>query len=62
MHGHSIYDLGSAICLGVEGHGFGELGVQQWQETWPECVDKLNVSIWENGLWDSKMYPDSFKE
>jgi hypothetical protein len=29
MHDHSIYDLGLAICLGVEGHGFGELGVQQ---------------------------------
>jgi hypothetical protein len=29
MHDHSIYNLGLAICLGVEGHGFGELGVQQ---------------------------------
>jgi hypothetical protein len=29
MHGHSIYDLGLAICLGVEGRGFGDLGVQQ---------------------------------
>jgi hypothetical protein len=29
MHNHLIYDLGLAICLGVEGHGFGELGVQQ---------------------------------
>jgi hypothetical protein len=29
MHNHSIYDLGLAIYLGVEGHGFGELGVQQ---------------------------------
>jgi hypothetical protein len=29
MHDHSIYDLGLAIYLGVEGHGFGELGVQQ---------------------------------
>jgi hypothetical protein len=27
MHDHSIYDLGLAICLGVEGRGFGELGV-----------------------------------
>jgi hypothetical protein len=26
-HDHSIYDLGLAICLGVEGRGFGELGV-----------------------------------
>jgi hypothetical protein len=24
-----IYNLGLAICLGVEGRGFGELGVQQ---------------------------------
>jgi hypothetical protein len=29
MHNHSIYDLGLAIYLGVEGRGFGELGVQQ---------------------------------
>jgi hypothetical protein len=29
MHDHSIYDLGLAIYLGVEGSGFGELGVQQ---------------------------------
>jgi hypothetical protein len=29
MHNHSIYDLCLAICLGVEGHGFGEFGVQQ---------------------------------
>ena len=28
MHYHSIYDLGLDICLGVEGYGFGELGVQ----------------------------------
>jgi hypothetical protein len=27
MHDHSIYDLGLVICLGVEGRGFGELGV-----------------------------------
>jgi hypothetical protein len=29
MHDHSIYDLSLTICLGVEGHGFVELGVQQ---------------------------------
>jgi hypothetical protein len=29
MHKHSIYSLGLAIYLGVEGHGFGELGVKQ---------------------------------
>jgi hypothetical protein len=29
MHDHSIYDLGLTIYLGVEGHEFGELGVQQ---------------------------------
>ena len=27
MHNHSIYNLSLAICLGVEGRGFGELGV-----------------------------------
>ena len=29
MHNHLIYDLDLAICLGVEGCGFGELGVQE---------------------------------
>ena len=29
MHDHSIYNLSLAICLGLEGRGFGELGVQQ---------------------------------
>jgi hypothetical protein len=29
MHNHSIYNLSLAIYLGVEGRGFGELGVQQ---------------------------------
>jgi hypothetical protein len=29
MHNHLIYNLSLAICLGVEGRGFGELGVQQ---------------------------------
>jgi hypothetical protein len=29
MHNHSIYDLVLAIYLGMEGRGFGELGVQQ---------------------------------
>jgi hypothetical protein len=29
MHNHSTYNLNLAICLGVEGRGFGELGVQQ---------------------------------
>jgi hypothetical protein len=28
MHNHLIYNLGLAIFLGVEGHGFGKLGVQ----------------------------------
>ena len=27
MHDHSIYNLNLAIYLGVEGRGFGELGV-----------------------------------
>jgi hypothetical protein len=29
MHNHSIYDLGLAICPGVEGRGLSELGFQQ---------------------------------
>jgi hypothetical protein len=28
MHDHPVNDLGLTISLGVEGHGFGELGVQ----------------------------------
>jgi hypothetical protein len=28
MNDHSIDDLALAICLGLEGNGFGELGVQ----------------------------------
>jgi hypothetical protein len=40
MHDHSIYGLGLAIYLGVEGHGFGELGVQQLQEVGPEFDEK----------------------
>ena len=62
MHNHPVDDLVLFIYLGVEGHGFGELGVEQWPEAWLECVDKSTIPIWDNGLWDSKMYPDSFKE
>ena len=29
MHDHHVDNLGLAIRLGVEGRGFGELGVQQ---------------------------------
>jgi hypothetical protein len=29
MLNHSVDNLSLAICLGVEGRGFGELGVQQ---------------------------------
>jgi hypothetical protein len=29
MHNHLVEDLGFTIRLGVEGSGFGELGVQQ---------------------------------
>ena len=29
MHYHHVDDVNLAICLGVEGHGFGDLGVQQ---------------------------------
>jgi hypothetical protein len=28
MHNHHVDDLDLTICLGVEGYGFGELGVQ----------------------------------
>ena len=29
MYDHPIDDLSLVICLGVEGSGFGELGIQQ---------------------------------
>lgn len=29
MYDHPVDDLGLAVCLGVEGSGFGELGIQQ---------------------------------
>jgi hypothetical protein len=29
MYNHLIDDLSLAICLGMEGSGFGELGIQQ---------------------------------
>jgi hypothetical protein len=29
MYDHPIDDLNLTICLGVEGSGFGELGIQQ---------------------------------
>jgi hypothetical protein len=29
MHDHLVEHLSLAICLGVEGSGFGELGIQQ---------------------------------
>jgi hypothetical protein len=45
MHNHSIYNLGLTICLGVEGRGFGELGVQQLPEARPECAEKLTIPI-----------------
>jgi hypothetical protein len=41
MYNHLIYNLGLAICLGVEGCGFGDLGVQQR----PECIEKSTIPI-----------------
>jgi hypothetical protein len=45
MHDHSIYDVGLAIYLGVEGCGFGDVGVQEWPEARPECAEKSTVLI-----------------
>jgi hypothetical protein len=45
MHDHPIDELGLAICLGVEGSGFGELVVQRCPEARLECVEEPNVSI-----------------
>ena len=61
MYDHSIDDLSLAICLGVKGSGFGELGIQQWPEDRPECAEEPTVPMWDNGLWDPKVYPNAFK-
>jgi hypothetical protein len=41
MYDHPIDDLGLAICLGVEGNGFGELGIQHR----PECDEEPTVMV-----------------
>jgi hypothetical protein len=45
VENHMIEDLCLAIGLGVESSGFSELGVQQWPETRPKCVEKPVVLI-----------------
>jgi hypothetical protein len=47
MHDHPVDDLGLAIRLGVEGSGFGELGVQSDQ--------RLNQNVSRNLLSRSEM-------
>jgi hypothetical protein len=41
VHNHLIDDL----SLGVEGSRFSELGVQQWPEARPKCVEEPIVLI-----------------
>ena len=62
MYDHPIDDLILAICLGVERSGFIELGIQQWLEARPKCAQESTIMVWDNSLWDLKMYLYSFKE
>ena len=45
MHDHPVDDLDLDTQLGVEGRGFGELGVQSSPEAQPKCVEESVVLI-----------------
>jgi hypothetical protein len=62
VHNHLIYELGLAISLGVESSGFCELGVQQRPEIRPKGVEEPDVSVRDDGLWYTKVDPNSFEE
>ena len=51
-----------AISLGRESHGLSKFCIQHQPETWPKCTQEYFVPIWDNGLWDPKVYPHSLKE
>ena len=42
--------------------GLSEFGVQHRPETRPKCTEESAIPIWNDGLWDPKVYPHSFKE
>ena len=46
----------------MDSYGLIELGVQHRLETRPKCTEELVVLIWDDRLWDPKVYPHSFKE
>jgi hypothetical protein len=62
MCDHPVDDLGLAICLGVEGSGFGELGFHQGPKDRTKCAKETNVPILDDGFWYPKMYLHSFEE
>jgi hypothetical protein len=62
LHNHLIEDLGLANSLGVEPNGFCELVVQQRPETRPKGVEEVVVSVGDDGLWYSKVNPNTFDE
>lgn len=48
--------------FGVVNHGLSEHGIKHRPEAWPKCAKEPDFPIWDNGLWDPKVYPYSFKE
>ena len=62
LYNHPVDDLCLAIILRMESCGLGELGVQHWLEAGPKCTKDPVVPIWDDRLWDPKVYPQSFKE
>ena len=62
VYDHTVDKLCLAIGLGMEGCGLSEFGVQHQPETRPKCTEEPIVLIWDDRLWDPKVYPHSFKE
>ena len=62
VHNHPVDNLCLAISLRMEGCGLREFGVQHWPETGPKSAKKPTIPIWDDRLWDPKVYPHSFKE
>jgi hypothetical protein len=62
VYNHPVDDLCLAISLRMESCGLGELGVRHRPEAGPKCTKEPTVPIWDDTLWDPKVYPHSFKE
>ncbi len=48
--------------LGDESRGLSEFCIQHRPKTWLKCNQEFAIPIWDNGLWDPKVYPHSLKE